>query len=105
MLLSGLYISLSKLIYMETVLTHKRKLIDIRMPVFETLSEEAQRTNVSLKKFIESLLEMKAEEIRQNEISVTPPSDLLRKLVGSARSEQFSPEELEEERLKYLLAK
>lgn len=90
---------------METVLTHKRKLIDIRMPVFETLSEEAQRTNVSLKKFIESLLEMKAEEIRQNEISVTPPSDLLRKLVGSARSEQFSPEELEEERLKYLLAK
>jgi macrodomain Ter protein organizer (MatP/YcbG family) len=90
---------------MSAVSEQKRKLIDIRMPVFETLSEEAQRTNVSLKKFIESLLEMKAEEIRQNEISVTPPSDLLRKLIGSARTEPCTPEELEEERLKYLLAK
>lgn len=90
---------------METVLTHKRKLIDIRMPVFETLSKEAQRTNVSLKKLIETLLEATAEEIQQHEVSATPQSEMIRRLVGSARSEQFSPEELEEERLKYLLAK
>ena len=50
-----------------------------------------RKSNVSLK--------------NNNEISVTPESEMLRSLVGSARTEQFSLEELEEERLKYLLAK
>lgn len=90
---------------MGAILEQKRKLIDIRMPVFETLSMEAQRKNVSLKKFIESLLETKAEEIQQTPFSVTPPSEMLRKLIGSAGAEPLSPEELEDERLKYLLAK
>ena len=90
---------------METAWEHKRKLIDIRMPVFETLSMEAQRTHVSLKKLIETMLETTAEEIRQRDHSVTPQSEMLRRLVGSAKSERFSPEELEDERLKYLLAK
>lgn len=86
-----------------TVLPAKRKLIDITGPVFETLSRQAHREGVSLKKYIETLLEKDAEQHRaEMPARITDPRIL--GLVGVARRAvaEAGPDD---ERLQYILSK
>ena len=91
---------------METLSLNKRKLIDIRKPVFEALSEEARRQDVSLKRLIENMLEAAAKEIdRENNKSLVSVNPKIRRLIGSAKPQGRSLAELQDDRLQYLLSK
>ena len=81
------------------VLPAKRKLIDITGPVFETLSRQAHREGVSLKKYIETLLE-----------NACPPKPVgnssgIYRLIGSALPQEGDLSSLDDDRLQYLLSK
>jgi macrodomain Ter protein organizer (MatP/YcbG family) len=90
---------------METVLDNKRKLIDISQPVFETLSEEARRRQLSLKRLIESMLESAAEEIEREHPRPLAVNDRIRRLIGSAKPQGMDLAEIQDERLQYILSK
>ena len=82
----------------------KRKLIDIRMPVFSVLSLQASKDGVSLKKYIENLLEAEAEQRRPAvPAGVTDPRIL--SLVGVAKNAVENEEAESDERLQYILSK
>ena len=84
--------------------TNKRKLIDIKLTVFETLEEEARRQQVSLKRLIEKMLESAAAEIDQQYASAAQ-NPRIRRIIGSAKPQGKRLEEMEDERLQYLLSK
>lgn len=91
---------------METIVNNKRKLIDIKMPVFQTLSEEAVRQDVSLKRLIENMLETAAREInREYGNAVIAMNPKIRRLIGSAKPKGKMLADTQDERLKYLLSK
>ena len=90
---------------METVLDNKRKLIDISQPVFETLSEEARRQQLSLKRLIESMLESAAAEIEREHPRPLAVNDRIRRLIGSAKPHGRDLSEIQDERLRYILSK
>ena len=90
---------------METVLDNKRKLIDISQPVFETLSEEARRRQLSLKRLIESMLENAAAEIEREHPRPLAVNDKIRRLIGSAKPQGKDLSEIQDERLQYILSK
>ncbi|MBR4826697.1 MAG: hypothetical protein IKZ91_02295 [Bacteroidales bacterium] len=75
-----------------------RKLIDIKPTVFDALSLEAARQGVSLKRFIEDLLE-KACPKR------TVPMTGIGRLIGSALPKDGDVSSIEDDRLQYLLSK
>lgn len=83
--------------------TATRKLIDIKAQVFQVLSGKARRQGVSLKRYIEDLLEADA---RQDEIpapeGVSDPKIL--RLIGIAKP-QLPLDGAEDERLQYILSK
>ncbi len=82
----------------------KRKLIDLSAPVFTALTREAQKQGVSLKKYIENLLESEAERRRPAvPAGVTDPRII--SLVGIAKGITLSPEDESDERLNYILSK
>ena len=82
----------------------KRKLIDIRMPVFSVLSLQASKDGVSLKKYIENLLEAEAEQRRPAvPTGVTDPRIL--SLIGVAKNAVENKEAESDERLQYILSK
>lgn len=87
---------------MDTVSAAKRKLIDIQATTFNTLSEEASRRRISLKKYIENLLEEEALSIKRQHVDVSP--QILR-LVGSALPKDRRLEVIEDDRLRYILSK
>ena len=87
---------------MGTAATAKRKLIDIQATTFNTLSEEASRRRISLKKYIENLLEEEALSIKRQHIEISP--NILR-LVGSALPKDRRPEDIDDDRLRYILSK
>lgn len=87
---------------METV-TMKRKLIDIKAPVFETLSLQARREGVSLKKYIETLLERDAEQHRAEQSAHVKDPRILG-LVGIAKRAAAEADP-NDERLQYILSK
>lgn len=87
---------------METAITTRRKLIDIPSRTFDTLNEEAARKNISLKRYIENLLDQEAGTIRLGQRAVNP--HVLR-LLGSARPNHSKLAEIEDERLRYILSK
>lgn len=92
----------AKSIYMKAA-TIKRKLIDIRPSVFEKLSIKAGRKGVSLKRYIEDMLERDSEDVE----TLAPAgvsSDRVLSLIGAAKG-PAADVDWEEERLKYLLAK
>ena len=93
------------MIYMETVLDNKRKLIDISQPVFETLSEEARRRQLSLKRLIETLLKDAASEIEREHPRPLAVNDTIRRLIGSAKPQGKDLSGIEDERLRYILSK
>ncbi len=80
-----------------------RKLIDIKAPVFNTLTLKARRKGVSLKRYIEDLLEEDAyEEHRATPAGVTDGKIL--SLIGLAKP-TIRPSDLEDDRLQYILNK
>ena len=79
-------------------LTH-RKLIDIKPRVFASLSLEAERQGVSLKRYIEDLLERSCP---REEARISSGID---RLIGSARPTGKNLAEMDDERLRYLLSK
>ena len=81
----------------------KRKLIDIRMPVFSVLSLQASKAGVSLKKYIENLLEAEAERAWPAVPSeVTDPRIL--SLIGIAKDVDSSIDP-DDDRMRYILSK
>lgn len=97
-----IYIFANK-VYIMGASISKRKLIDLRGPVFDSLSLEAKSRGVSLKKYIESVLE---EEALRHRVEVVPgvhdPGIL--SLVGAAKNLVASPDP-EDDRLQYILSK
>ena len=89
---------------METLVQSHRKLIDLSGSVFETLSMEAGRQRVSLKKYIENLLGERARALDETARSLDISPAVLR-LVGSARPSKGKVEDIDDDRLKYLLSK
>lgn len=87
---------------METVITTRRKLIDIPSRTFDTLNEAAARKSISLKRYIENLLEQEAGHIRLGQRDVNPA---VLRLLGSARPNKSKLAEIEDERLRYILSK
>ena len=85
---------------METAV--RRKLIDIKEPVFRALSLDATRHRVSLKRHIENILEQSCSE---NIYSSQKHSAAVNRLMGSARKPGVSIKDIEDERLQYLLSK
>lgn len=83
---------------MDAVTTH-RKLIDIKPAVFEELSLHARLQGVSLKKYIETLLEDTCVS-RKSEYS---PG--ISRLIGSALSKGKDLSAIEDDRFQYLLSK
>ena len=80
-----------------------RKLIDIKAPVFNSLSLKAKRKGVSLKRYIEDLLEEDAyKEHRDAPVGVTDGKIL--SLIGLAKP-AIRPSDLEDDRLQYILNK
>ena len=85
-------------------LNNHRKLIDVPDPVFETLSMDAYRKRVSLKKYIENLLHEKAMALNAAADSLEVSPSVFR-LVGSALPAKGKVEDIADDRLKYLLSK
>ena len=80
-----------------------RKLIDIKAPVFNSLTLKARRKGVSLKRYIEDLLEEDAStEHRAAPAGVTDGKVL--SLIGLAKP-SIRPSDLEDDRLQYILNK
>jgi hypothetical protein len=98
----GLLYIFAKSIYMETA-ANKRKLIDIRPSVFEKLSIKAGRKGVSLKRYIEDILEQDSEDTQALAPAGVSSSRVI-SLIGAAKGTAANVD-WEEERLKYLLAK
>ncbi len=87
-----------------TIVT-KRKLIDIRQPVFDTLSSEARRQKVSLKRLIENTLNEAARQFEEGRLNERSSKDVLGKLIGSAKPHGGQIEDVKDDRLQYLLSK
>ena len=83
--------------------TATRKLIDIKMSVFETLSRKARLKGVSLKRYIENLLE---EDSRKGDIPVPEgvTDEKVISLIGIAKP-SVPLDGIEDERLQYILSK
>ena len=79
-----------------------RKLIDIKTSVFQVLSHKAQRRGVSLKRYIEDLLEADSLQDRPNLDGVSNQKIL--SLIGIAKP-TIALDSIEDDRLKYILSK
>ena len=80
-----------------------RKLIDIKAPVFQNLTIKAKRKGVSLKRYIEDLLEEDArEDHRATPEGVT--NEKILSLIGMAKP-AIRPADLDDDRLQYILNK
>ena len=80
-----------------------RKLIDIKASVFRSLTLKARRKGVSLKRYIEDLLEEDAQEDHRTAPQGVTDEKIL-SLIGLAKPSIRSVD-LEDERLQYILNK
>ena len=80
-----------------------RKLIDIKAPTFRSLSFKAKRKGVSLKRYIEDLLEESAMSGEQPSPDGVTDRRIL-SLIGIAKPD-ISMESIEDEKLQYILSK
>ena len=87
---------------MDAVST-RRKLIDLRGSVFETLSREARNHGVSLKKYIETVLEEDAARHRPAAPAGVHDAGILG-LIGVAKHIVASADP-DDDRLQYILSK
>ena len=84
---------------MNTGSASHRKLIDIKPSVFDSLSREAGRRGISLKKHIENILEAACPKRSVHTDSPIAP------LIGSAIPAGKDISSIKDERLDYLLSK
>ena len=84
---------------MNTESTSHRKLIDIKPSVFNSLSQEARRRGISLKKYIEYILE---ETCPKRSVRADSP---IAPLIGSAIPAGKDISSIKDDRLEYLLSK
>lgn len=84
---------------METAIKVHRKLIDIKPEVFDSLTYEANRNGVSLKRYIEDMLEKACPRRTSNF------SPRITRLIGSAKPKGVDLSSIDDDRLQYLLAK
>lgn len=80
-----------------------RKLIDIKRPVFQNLTLKAKRKGVSLKRYIEDLLEEDAREEHRTAPGGVTDGKILA-LIGMAKP-VIRPADFDDERLQYILNK
>ena len=80
-----------------------RKLIDIKAPVFQNLTLKAKRKGVSLKRYIEDLLEDDAREERHSAPDGVTDEKIV-SLIGMAKP-AILPADVEDDRLQYILNK
>ena len=80
----------------------KRKLLDIKQSVFDALSYEASKKRISLKRYIEEILEEASIAQRGNRQG---HSQAVTKLMGSALPKQGDIAAIDDDRLKYILSK
>ena len=83
---------------MDTALARHRKLIDIKPFVFESLSREAALQGVSLKHYIEDLLEKSCPKRSFSGKGIS-------RLIGSAIPRNKDISGIDDDRLQYLLSK
>lgn len=83
---------------METITAH-RKLIDIKPDVFDSLSLEAKRQGMSLKRFIEQTLENACPR------KTSYGKSSISRLIGSAKPKNADLSAIEDDRLQYLLSR
>ncbi|MBR4002092.1 MAG: hypothetical protein IKI89_06985 [Bacteroidales bacterium] len=83
--------------------TTTRKLIDIKMSVFETLSRKARLKGVSLKRYIEDLLEEDSLN-GDNPVPEGVTDEKIISLIGIAKP-SVPLDWIEDERLQYILSK
>lgn len=83
---------------METIAAPHRKLIDLKPSVFDSLSLEAKRRGVSLKRYIESLLEAACPRRKVQKTGIS-------RLIGSALPKDMDLASINDDRLQYLLSK
>lgn len=85
----------------STAISH-RKLIDISPNSFRVLSSAASKQSISLKKYIENMLDSKAREMEATSLNVSPA---VLRLIGSALPAEGRIEDIDDDRLQYLLSK
>lgn len=88
---------------METAVKTHRKLIDIKVPVMNALSLEAQKRQVSLKKYIEDMLEESVYSGKSFGSSEFSPA--INRIIGSAKIKGMDLDKIQDDRLQYLLSK
>lgn len=98
--IKNLYI-FAKTVYMKTVAL-KRKLIDIKPSVFEKLTVKARCQGVSLKRYIESLLEEDTADMKTSSPEGVSSKNII-SLIGIAKG--AAAMDWEQQRLHYLLSK
>jgi len=84
---------------MSSAAAFHRKLIDIKPAVFESLSLEAGRRGISLKRHIENILE---ESCPRRKVGGTSG---ISRLIGSALPSGVDINSLDDDRIQYLLSK
>lgn len=89
---------------MQTVAL-KRKLIDLKPGVVGILAEKAALAGVSLKRYLETILEEEALKSERDRKLENVRSQRIRNLVGIIRMEPSKIEAIEDDRLKYILSK
>lgn len=65
--ISYIFLIFAKKKIMEAIVTHRRKIIDLKEETFKALSVMAARQGTNLKKLIENLLDKTAEEYDDSE--------------------------------------
>ena len=83
----------------------KRKLIDLKPGVVGILSEKAAMAGLSLKRYLESVLEEEALKTERDRKLKNVHSPKIRNLVGIIRLDSSRMEAIEDGRLKYILSK
>lgn len=79
-----------------------RKLIDLEPAVFNSLSKEAAKRNISLKGLIEEMLREQAATISHRTQRFSPEID---RLIGSANPDKVDLSTIDDDRLQYILSK
>ena len=83
--------------------TTTRKLIDIKNPTFRVLSIKAKKKGVSLKRYIEDLLEEDASP-KEKPAPDGVTAERVLSLIGIAKP-SILPEDIDDERLNYIISK
>ena len=97
-----IYIFAERIYIMDTVIS-RRKLIDLKGSVFESLTLQARQQGVSLKRYIETVLEENAQQYR-SDLSEHASDPRILSLVGIAKR-SMKDVDPSDDRAQYILSK